>query len=63
MGLASNRVGIFSVWTNLPEASNVCRVLLTVNTGARNLTSVQGTKLYAQKYLLVWETVSMDNKC
>ena len=49
MGLASNKVGIFSVWTNLPKASKVCRVLLTVNAGARNLTSVQETKLYAQK--------------
>ena len=63
MGLASNRVGIFSDKTNLPEASNVCRVLLTVNAGARNIISVQGTKLYAQKYVLAWETVPMGNKC
>ena len=49
MGLASNRVGISFAKTNLPEALNVCRVLLTVNAGARNIISVQGTKLYAQK--------------
>ena len=62
MGLASNRVGISSGKTNLPEASNVCRVLLTVNAGARNIIGVQGTKSYAQKYVLAWETVPMGNK-
>ena len=63
LGLANNRVGIFSGKTNLPEASNVCRVLLTVNAGVRNIISEQGTKLYAQKYELAWETVPMGNEC
>ena len=63
MGLASNRVGISLGKTNLPEASNVCRVLLTVNAGARNIISEQETKSYAQKYMLAWETVPMGNKC
>ena len=54
--MASNRrVRISSGKTNLPEASNVCRVLLTINAVARNILSVQGTKLYAQKYVLAWE--------
>ena len=61
--MASNRVGISSGKTNLPEASNVCRVLLTINAGARNISSVQETKLYAQKYVLAWETVPMGNEC
>ena len=63
MGLTGNGVGISSGETNLPEASNVSRVLPTVNAGARNIISVQGTKLYAQKYVLAWETVPMGNKC
>ena len=63
MGLTGNGVGISSGKTNLPEASNVSRVLPTVNAGARNIISVQGTKLYAQKYVLAWETVPMSNKC
>ena len=61
--MASNRVGIPSGKTNLPEASNVCRVLVTINAVARNILSVQGTKLYAQKYVLAWETVPMGNEC
>ena len=63
MGLASNKVRISSGKTNFPEASNVCLVLLTANAGARNILSVQGTKLYARKYVLAWETVPMGNKC
>ena len=62
MGLASNRVGISSGKTNLSDALNVCRVLLTVNAGAGYIISVQGTKLYAQKYVLAWETVPMSNE-
>ena len=63
MELASNRVGISSGKTNLPEASHVCHVLLAVNACARNIISVQGTKLYTQKYVLAWETVPMGNEC
>ena len=61
--MASNRVAISSGKTNLPEASNVCRVLLTIKAVARNILSVQGTKLYALKYVLAWETVPMGNEC
>ena len=61
--MASNRVGISSGKTNLPEASNVCPVLLTINAVARNILCVQGKILYAQKYVLAWETVPMGNEC
>ena len=63
MEMASNRVRISSDKTNLPKASNVCRVLLTINAVARNILSVQETKLLAQKYVLAWETVLMGNEC
>ena len=63
LGLASNRVGISSGKANLPEASNVCRVPITVNAGARNIISVKRTKLYVEKYALVWETVPIGNEC
>ena len=56
--MASNRVGISSDKTNLRQASNVCRVLLTINAVARNILSVQGTKLYTQKYVLAWEATN-----
>ena len=62
MGLASNKVRTSFGKTNLLEASIVCHVLLIVNAGARNIISVQGTKLYAQRYVLARETVPMGNK-
>ena len=63
MGLASNRVGISYRKTNLSEASK--RLLCPTNSkcGCKKYLSVQGTTLYAQKYVLAWETVPMVNEC
>ena len=61
MRSASNESGDSLVWSNLLEASNF--VVSYLNAGPRNITSMQGTKLYAQKYVLALETVSMGIKC